>query len=255
MDGANVLVTGASSGIGAALAVLLAERGATVGITARREDRLVQVLERCRGTSPGSRLWVADLEDVAGAERLAVEAWEAFGHLDALVHNAAIPKRRHAAALSYEEVERTMRVNFLAPARMTLALLPRLLERGRGVIVNVSSMAGRVGVIHEAAYCASKFAFCGWSEALAIDLAGTGVAVRLVLPGPIDTEIWDLPDNEDPVYRGPKEPPETVAEGIVEAIEGEGFERYVPDLSDVVKWKTTDIDAFLAGSAAMGNTP
>jgi short-subunit dehydrogenase len=251
--GAHVLVTGASSGIGAALAPLLAERGATVAVTARREDRLAEVAERCRRTSPRSRHWVADLDDVDRAEQLALEVWDAFGHLDVVVHNAAIPKRRHVRSLAYEEVERTMRVNFLSPARMTLALLPGLLDRGAGVVVNVASVAGRVGVPHEAAYCASKFALCGWSEALAIDLAGTGVAVRLVLPGPIDTEIWDLPDNEDPVYHGPKEPPSTVAERIVDAIEGDAFEHYVPDLKAVVDYKTADIDGFLAGAATMGH--
>src|SRR5215469_10950041 len=90
----NVLVTGASSGIGAALARLLAERGATVGIVARRRDRLTKVLDDCRKSSPDSRMWVTDLGDLADAERVADEAWEAFGHLDTIVNNAAIPKRR-----------------------------------------------------------------------------------------------------------------------------------------------------------------
>jgi len=254
VEGATVLVTGASSGIGAALAPMLVERGATVGLVARRADRLVEVLDRCLPSSPSSRFWAADLGDLDGAERLALEAWDAFGHLDVVVHNAAVPKRRHVQALTAAEVEATMRVNFGAPVRMTLALLPRMLERGAGVVVNVSSLAGRLGVAREAAYCASKFALCGWSEAMAIDLSGTGVDVRLVLPGPIDTEIWDLPDNDDPIYDGPKEPPGDVAERIVAAIEGDTFEHYVPDLRGVVEWKTTDIDAFLAGSAQTAET-
>ena len=79
---------------------------------------------------------------------------------------------------------------------ITLALLPRMLERRSGTIVNVSSIGGRLGIAPEAAYCASKFALAGWSESLAADLVGTGVAVRLVLPGAIDTEIWDQPDND-----------------------------------------------------------
>src|SRR3954465_11309530 len=222
VDGANVLVTGASSGIGAALAPMLAERGATVGIVARREDRLQEVLARCPGE--GHRSAVCDVGARAAAERMVLEAWDAFGHLDVVVHNAAIPKRRAAPELTADELDDVMRINFTSPARMTMALLPKMLERDSGVIVNVSSLGGRLGIVHEAAYCASKFALCGWSESLAIDLWHTGVDVRLVIPGPIDTEIWDQPDNAPPLYHGPFEPPDSVAADIITAIEGAAFE-------------------------------
>jgi short-subunit dehydrogenase len=180
-----------------------------------------------------------------------MEAWDAFGHLDVIVNNAAIPKRRHVSALTVDELEHTMRVNFLSPARMTLKLLPHMLARGTGVIVNVSSVAGRLGNLHESAYSASKFALCGWSEALAADLFDTGVKIRLVNPGPIDTEIWDLPENDAPLYDGPKVPPEEVAEGIVAAIEGDGFEHYLPDMKAIIEAKTSDPDSFIKGMAAM----
>jgi short-subunit dehydrogenase len=248
--GANVLVTGASSGIGAALAPLLAERRATVGIVGRREDKLAEVLERCRAHAPESRLWVLDLADTEAAEALALEAWDAFGHLDVLVNNAAVPKRRAVTKLSLEEVRHTMAVNFESPVRMGQAVLPRMLERGSGSIVNVSSFGGRAGILHEAAYCASKFALCGWSESMALDLWGTGVDVRLILPGAIDTDIWDRPDNDEAPYKGPFEPPETVAEGIVAAIEGDRFEHYLPDMKPIAEMKTSDIDGFMAGVIA-----
>jgi len=119
------------------------------------------------------------------------------------------------------------------------------------VIVNVSSLGGRLGIIHESVYCASKFALCGWSESLAIDLWDTGVDVRLIIPGPIDTEIWDLPDNDAPIYHGPLEPPEGVAADIIKAIEGDRFETYSPDMKDIAAFKTTDIDVFLEGVVAM----
>lgn len=247
--GANVLVTGASSGIGAALAPRLAERGATVGLVARREDRLTEVLERCTGAAPASRAWVADLDDTAAAEAVMLEAWDTFGHLDVVINNAAVPKRRRVQDLTLAEVEHVLRVNLLSPVRMTLAALPRMLERDRGCIVNVSSLGGRLGIVHEAAYCASKFALCGWSESLALDLWDTGVDVRLIIPGPVDTEIWDQPDNEAPLYHGALERPEDVAAGIVAAIEGDAFEAYLPDLKDIAAFKTTDIDLFLAGAA------
>ena len=250
VGGRTVLVTGASSGIGAVLAERLAARGAVVGLVARREDRLAEVLDRCRRTSPGSRMWVADLGDLDRAEAVALEADDELGGLDVVVHNAAMPKRRHATALTPGDVEAVMGVNFLSPVRMTLALLPRMLERGAGVVVNVSSLGGRLGIPTEAAYSASKFALCGWSESLAQDLSGTGVDVRLILPGAIDTEIWDQPDNDAPLYSGPLEPPETVADGIVAAIEGDRFEHYLPDLKAVVEFKTGDPDAFFATAAA-----
>ena len=243
--GKRVLITGASSGVGAALARGLATQGAVVGLIARRRDRLAEVLADCRTRSPDSTMWVADLGDTD------VQAWDTLGGIDVLVNNAAVPKRRAVTALGPGDAEAVMAVNFFAPMRLTLAVLPRMLARDTGVIVNVSSIGGRLGIIHESAYCASKFALCGWSEALAVDLHGTGVAVKLIQPGPVDTEIWDQPDNDDPIYNGPKVPPDAVAEGIIAALGDGRFEHYVPDLKAVVDAKNADIDAFIAGAATM----
>jgi short-subunit dehydrogenase len=251
IPGSHILVTGASSGIGAALARQVAERGATVGIVARRHDRLAEVLADCRASTPDSRMWVADLGDLEHAGAVALEAWDAFGHLDCLVNNAGVPMRRHTTKLERSTLEWVMRVNFLAPAHMTLTLLPRMIERGEGMIVNVSSVAGRLGNANEAAYSASKFALCGWSEAIAVDLWDSGIVIRLVNPGPIDTEIWDLPDNDDPIYSGPKISPDEMASGIVSAMESDTFEHYVPDMKAIVESKTSNPDPFIEGMAAM----
>jgi short-subunit dehydrogenase len=254
VEGTTILVTGASSGIGAALAPQLAARGATVGIVARRADRLEEVLERCREHTPESRMWAADLGDLERAEALAGEAWDAFGHLDGLVNNAAIAKRKHTLDLTVEDVHHTMEVNFFSPIRMAMELLPRMQARGTGLIVNVSSMGGRLGIVHEAAYCAAKFAMCGWSETARIDLAGSGVDVKLVLPGPIATEIWEQQPGELPgLYEGPFVSADECAAEIVTAIEGDGFEYYVPETveggfgaqKDIVVGKTQDVDAFM----------
>ena len=86
---------------------------------------------------------------------------------------------------------------------------------------------------------------------MAVDLHGTGVSVKLIEPGPIDTEIWDLPENEDPLYQGPKVPPELVADGIIDALASDRFEHYLPDMKAVVDGKNADIDAFIAGTAQM----
>ncbi len=249
--GQRVLITGASSGIGAALARRLAGQGAVVGLNARRTERLTAVLDDCRRSSPASKMWVADLADTTCVDQLASQAWNELGGIDTLVNNAAAPKRRTVTELDPAEVETIMRVNFFAPMRLTLAVLPRMLASGRGVIVNVSSVGGRLGIIHEAAYCASKFALCGWSESMAVDLHSTGVSVKLIQPGPVDTEIWDQPDNDDPLYDGFKVPAEEVADGIISALGSERFEHYLPDLKAVVDAKNADLDTYIAGAAAM----
>jgi short-subunit dehydrogenase len=229
--GKRVLITGASSGVGAAPARRLAVRGAAVGLIARRAERLEEVLTDCRRSSPASAMWVADLADTAALDQLAVQAADALGGIDILVNNAAIPKRRMVAGLDAGEVETVMRVNFFAPMRLTLAILPRMLACGEGVIVNVSSVGGRLGIIHEAAYCASKFALCGWSESIAVDLHGTGVVVKL-----------------------PKVPAGVVADGIIAALGSDRFEHYLPDMKAVVDAKNADLDVYIAGAAAALST-
>jgi short-subunit dehydrogenase len=257
IEGSNIVVTGASSGIGAALAPMLAERGATVGLVARRADRLEEVVAECRRHTPGSRAWPVDLGDLAAADAFVHQAAREFDPVDCLVNNAAIPARIPVSRLTPADIAHVMDVNFHAPVRMSLALLPDWLARGAGCVVNVSSLGGRVPIGNEAAYCASKFALCGWTETMAVDLHGSGVEVKLVLPGPIDTEIWDQPGNDPADYQGPFVPAAEAAASIVEAIEGSGFEYYAPPdfpgggpQHDIVVGKSNDPGAFVA---AMGS--
>ena len=249
LAGATVLLTGASSGIGAAAAPVLAGRGATVVLTGRRRERLDALLASLPGD--GHAAIAADLAAPGSPEEVVAAAVAAVGPLDVVVHNAGTPMRRHVTALSLEEVDTTLAVNTLAPVRMTLATLPSMVARDRGCQVYVSSLGGRLGIAAESAYCASKFALAGWAEAVAIDLWDSPVDVRLVLPGAIDTEIWDRPGSDRAHYDGPLEPPVTVATAIADAIEGDAFEVYSPDLRGVVEWKTSNADAFLAGVAEM----
>ena len=244
--GSRILVTGASSGIGAALARMLAESGASVALVARREEKLARVLDDCRSTAPDSKMWVADLGDLDLAEKVAGEAWEALGGLDVIVNNAAIPKVREVRRLDPADLEECMRVNLLSPVRIIQTLMPRMLDRGSGTIVNVTSLGGRLGIMHEAAYCASKFALTGFTEAMYMDLHDTPLRVRLVIPGPFETDIWDRPGSDPAVFKDEKKlPPEECAAGIIAAITGDTFEHYVPDMKGIIEFKTSNIEKYL----------
>jgi len=251
--GSTVLLTGASAGIGAALAPLLASKGATVAITGRRQDRLDAVLAACREHQPGCRAYAIDLADVSATDALPARVVADVGPIDILINNAGAPMRRRVQDLTLAELQSTMAVNFASPVRLTMALLPGMLERDWGCIVNVSSFGGRAGIPAEAAYCASKFALCGWTESLAMDLFHTGVDVRLIVPGAVDTDIWDRPGNDAAHYSGELESPDVVAAGIVAAIEGDRFETYVPDLKAIAEFKTSSIDDFIAGTVAFAD--
>jgi len=252
VKGKKVLVTGASSGIGAALAEGFAEHGAVVGICARREDRLADVLDRLRKHTPESRSWRVDLADLDGIAAFAARADEELGGIDVLVNNAGIPKRRHVTALTPDVVEAVMAINYFSPVRLMLALLPGLIERN-GRIVNISSVAARLGPPSEAAYSASKAAITAWSESMMVDLAtaGTGVKVHVVNPGVIDTDLFHLPDNDESMADIEALPAEAMVQPILDQLDSGTFEIYVPDwFTDIVGNKFPDTGTFLQGSIA-----
>jgi NAD(P)-dependent dehydrogenase (short-subunit alcohol dehydrogenase family) len=248
--GKNVLVTGASSGIGAGLAEGFARAGAKVGICARREPELRDVLARVREHSPDSTMWAVDLADLDGVEAFARRASADLGGIDVLVNNAGIPKRRRVTELDPATVEAVMAINYFSPVRLTLALLPELIERS-GRIVNISSVAARLGPPSEAAYTASKAALTGWSESMQVDLgvAGTDVLVHVVNPGVIDTPLFHLPDNDESFADIEALPVEAMVEPVLQQLDAGTFEIYVPGwFADVVGGKFPDTGAFLAGT-------
>jgi short-subunit dehydrogenase len=140
---------------------------------------------------------------------------------------------------------------------MALAVLARMTERAHGQIMFVSSVGGRIPIANESAYNAAKYAVCGFAEAMFLDLAGTGVEVKLVLPGPIATEIWDQPGNVPALIDVEKVSAADCAAGIADAIEHDGFEYYVPpvfpggiDAKDIAVGKTQNCDQYLQGMAS-----
>jgi short-subunit dehydrogenase len=251
LKGCRTLVTGASSGIGAGLAEALAEQGAIVGICARRGDRLAEVVGRCMDHSPESRMWAVNLADINAVDQLAVDVLDAFGGIDLLVNNAGIPKRRHTTALDIETITAVMHINYLSPTRLTLALLPQMLARGSGTIVNISSVAATLSAPGEAAYDASKAALTVFSEAMAVDLWETGIKVMVVYPGVIDTELFSLPDNDVPDLPIEAEPVSVAVDAVLAGLASGAAQVYVPEFfQELAAGKAKDVGAFLEGTAA-----
>jgi short-subunit dehydrogenase len=222
------LITGASSGIGEATAHRLArEPGASLVLVARREQRL-----RALASSLGEQRvsWVAaDLVDQDAPARILAHLQERHGRLDLLVNNAGSGWRARFADGGYENVRRTMAINFDAPVRLTEALLPLLRASAPSAIVNVASTAARVARAGTGAYSASKFALAGWSDALWAEERAHGVHVGLVLPGFIATEGFPQTElTEKAITRWAVSTPEQGAEAIFQAGVGRRPERYVP---------------------------
>jgi short-subunit dehydrogenase len=223
-----MLVTGASSGIGEATAKRLArEPGSSLVLIARREERLAE-LAASLGEHRVSYLAV-DLLDEEAPGLIREHVVERHGRLDLLVNNAGAGWRANFADGGYENVRRTMAINFDAQVRLTEALLPLLRSSAPSAIVNVASTAGRVARAGSGAYSASKFALAGWSDSLWAEEQAHGVHVGLVLPGFIATE--GFPQSEltaKPWTRWMVSTPENGAEAIFQAGIGGRAERYVP---------------------------
>lgn len=223
-----MLITGSSSGIGEATARRLArEPGASLVLIARRRERL-SALAAELGEDRASYLAV-DLLDEDAPARVLAHVSERHDRLDLLVNNAGAAWRATFADGGYENVKRTMAINFDAQLRLTEALLPLLRRSAPSAIVNVASTAGRVARGGTGAYSASKFALAGWSDALWAEEREHGVHVGLVLPGFITTEGFPQAElNAKPLTRRLVSTPERAAEAIVEAGLGRRPERYVP---------------------------
>jgi short-subunit dehydrogenase len=221
------LVTGASSGLGEATARRLArEPGARLVLLARREERLRALAEELGGAT----VIAADLTDPATPARVrqVLEA-EHGGHLDLLVNNAGASWNKDFAEGGWENVHRTMELNFDAQLRLTEALLPLLRRSAPSAIVNVASTAGRVARGGGGAYSASKFALIGWSDALYYEERPHGVHVGIVNPGFAATEGFPqrmLVDRRATRWAVAK--PSTVAEAIVDCGLNGKAERYTP---------------------------
>jgi NADP-dependent 3-hydroxy acid dehydrogenase YdfG len=197
LDGAVVLVTGASSGIGAATAQRLAREGAAVALVARRRDRLEQVVNVIAETGGQAVAVEADITDPERADQAVLDTLDRFGRLDVLVNNAGIMLLNTALHTTVEEWDRMVSLNVAALLHVTHAAVPYLIDaavtssRQVADLVNVSSTAGRVARPGSSVYNLTKFGVNGFTESLRQELLAEHVRVSVVEPGTVDTELTD----------------------------------------------------------------
>lgn len=226
LQGAVVAITGASRGIGEAVAVAMAARGAKVGLIARDADDLARVSAVIGGGA--ARVAVADVSDADAVGAALATFGASLGPVDVLVANAGIGQYGAFADTPAEEVERLLRVNVMGTVHAVHAVLSGMMERRRGHIVTMGSIAGRIGSPFEAAYAASKFAQVGLSEAMAVELAPYGIGVSIINPGPVATAFGEARGHPYDRKRPKPVPPAVVADAVVKAVERNRFEVYVP---------------------------
>jgi short-subunit dehydrogenase len=213
LAGKTVLLSGATGGLGRAIAAALAGRGATLVLSSRQADALEELARTLPGG--GHRTSVADLADDGAAERLAAEARD----VDGLVANAGLPGTGRLDDFSQDELGRVLRVNLEAPIRLTRELVPGMQERGSGHLVYVTSLAGKAISPRASLYSATKFGLRGFALGLREDLWKRGIGVSLVTPGFVrDAGLFADSGAKPPPGFGTTTP-EKVADAVLSAIE------------------------------------
>jgi short-subunit dehydrogenase len=225
LDGAVVLVTGGSSGIGAAAARALASAGARPLIAGRDAGRLQAVAGQTGGLALAADLAAAD-----GPAQLAEAALRAAGPggIDLLVNNAGVGWAGPIEQMTAEQAAGLIAVDLTAPVQLTRLLVPGMIARGRGHVVFVSSIAGATGVRGEAVYSAAKAGLSCFAESLADELSGRGVGVSVIVPGVIDTPFFEHRGRPYGRRRPAPLPPERVARALVTAVERDQRVAFVP---------------------------
>jgi NAD(P)-dependent dehydrogenase (short-subunit alcohol dehydrogenase family) len=183
------LVTGASSGIGAALALQLADAGAVVYVNGRNAQAVASVVEDCRSRGAQAFAAIADVTQAEQIDALAREIEARHGALDLLFNNAGSTLVGYLWETPLEDWQQLMDLNLMGVVHTCRAFVPGMIRAGQGAIVNIGSVSGLVGVPLNGAYCAAKFAVSGFSEALRGELRGHGISVSLVCPGVVNTPI------------------------------------------------------------------
>ncbi len=231
-QGARVIVTGASSGIGRALAIELAAGGAKLLVTARRQSLLDELAESLPGRGSNVEVVAGDLTDAAVRETIVRRAIERFGGIDILINNAGVGALGRFMNVDASRLRQIMEVNFFAPVELTRVALPTLRKGTNPMVVNVGSILGHRALPRMSEYCASKFALTGFSEALRGECVQMGIDVLLVSPGTTQSEFQQQMidrQGETPWPMSEGVTAEVVAQRIIRAIH-QGRRHIIPDL-------------------------
>jgi short-subunit dehydrogenase len=232
-----VLITGASNGIGRRLAIDLAARGAIVVGCGRSLERLQDLASELQRTSPLSTAVKCDVTQLDQVHAMVTKVVSEFGKIDILINNAGIGMRKPFVETPIQVIEEVMRTNYLGVVYCIHEVLPLMIARGSGHIVNISSVAGKIGTLNFAGYCASKFALNGLSESLYHELKPLGIDVSVVCPGAVRTDF-----NKAFAEMPPKSPaalvmsPEFVSAAVIKTIERKRFEVVQPRSLAFICW-------------------
>ena len=217
---ARVIVTGASSGIGRDIAMTFARDGASVALFARREHVLSSLADEITALGGDAIPMVCDVTDAARVAEAVSEVARLFRGVDIVVNSAGVLIPGLFSEARVEDIRRMMDVNFFGGVHVINAVLPIMTKAGHGNIVNISSIAGRLGCATLTGYAASKFALIGFTESLRAELFGSGINASLVVPALVDTEMLDNPEwnRRRWAIGDPKLPPEWVTWGVIAAV-------------------------------------
>lgn len=233
LAGKIIWITGASSGIGEALAYELSRKGATLILSARREGELARVKEKCVN-SPDIKIIPLDLSDTDSLKKAADEAIRSFGRIDMLMNNGGLGQRSLIRDTALDVDRKIMEVNFFGTIALTKFLLPHFISRKQGHFVTVSSLAGKLGTPYRSAYAAAKHALHGFFDSLRAEHFRDNIVVTMICPGFILTNLSALALTGDGTSQGNldktayrKRSPEWCAKRIVKAIEENKEEVYI----------------------------
>jgi short-subunit dehydrogenase len=184
-----VMITGASSGIGKGLALELADKGANIGLVARRESLLAELVGEITAKKRKAVALAVDVRDASAVRDAADRLRSEFGPIDVLIANAGIGTTTHASNLEPQQVAEVININVLGAVNSVAAVVPEMVARGEGQLVAISSLSAYRGLPKSAAYCASKAAVSSFFESVRVDLRDTGVRVTIIHPGFIKTPL------------------------------------------------------------------
>jgi len=230
LRGSNILLTGASGGLGAYICRALAAEGANLCLVAHPGTGLQELAAAARSQGVRASVQVADLRSAPDRNKIVTWANGELGNVDVLVNNAGVEFTSEYHQLSSAQIQDVLKVNLEAPMLLTHELLPAMLQRGRGHIVNISSLAGKSGPACQESYAATKAALVGFTFALRATYRGTGVSASVICPGFVETGIYtrikEAAGRAAPAVLAAC-PPEKVATAVVKAIQRDAPELIV----------------------------